>query len=218
MKIDLHTHSYYSYDGLCSPRKMLKAAQAKGLDGIAITDHETSKGWDDARTAAAELNMLIVLGEEIKTKQGDILGLFLKQEIKGKGEDAAKVIREIKAQGGIAIIPHPFHPPEQFKADLRGYKDLIDGIEVFNARLPFRGPDKKALACAKENDLGMTAGSDAHYYAGVGYAYTIVEGASSLEEFKQGILQKQTKTEGRKAPLGYLIAPMLGKIKNCFKK
>ncbi len=218
MKIDLHTHSYYSYDALCSPRKMLKAAQVKGLDGIAITDHDTTKGWDDAIKAAKGLNMLIVLGEEIKTKQGDVLGLFLTKEIKGKGEDAVKVIKEIKEQGGVAIIPHPFHYGQRFKEDLNKCKDLIDGIEVFNARLPFGGADKKALAYAQENNLTMTAGSDAHFYAGVGYAYTIVEGVSNLDEFKKGILAGQTKTKGSKAPLLYAAIPALAKIKNCFIK
>ena len=197
---------------------MLQAAQAKGLDGIAITDHDTTKGWDDAIKAAAELNMLIVLGEEIKTKQGDVLGLFLNKEIKGKGEDAVKVIKEIKEQGGIAIIPHPFHYGQRFKEDLKKYKDLIDGIEVFNARLPFGVNDKKALDYAKENNFTMTASSDAHFYAGVGYAYTVVEEANNLDEFKAGILKGQTKTKGSKAPLLYAIIPALAKIKNYFIK
>ena len=218
MKIDLHTHSYYSYDALCSPRKMLKEAQTKGLNGLAITDHDTVKGWDDALKAAAELNMLIILGEEIKTKQGDVLGLFLNKEIKGKGEEAVKVIKEIKEQGGVAIIPHPFHSPEQFKDDLKKYIDLIDGIEVFNARRPFSGPDKKAFAFAEENNLAMTAGSDAHFYAGVGYAYTIVEEANNLDEFKTGILNRKTKTKGSKAPLLYAAIPAIAKIKNYFIK
>ena len=217
MKIDLHTHSYYSYDGYCSPKEMLEQALKKGLEGIALTDHDTTKGWDDALKAAKELNGTVILGEEIKTRQGDVLGLFLKRGTKGKGKDADEVLREIKAQGGVAIIPHPFHCCERFKDDLRKYKGLVDGIEVFNARLPFSKADKQALAFAQENDFAKTASSDAHYHAGVGYAYTIAEEAKSLEQFKKAILERKTKTEGAKAPLAYLIFPLLAKIKNYLK-
>ena len=210
MKIDLHCHSYYSYDGVCPPRKMLKTALKKGLDGIAITDHDTDKGWDEAIKAAKELNIFVILGEEIKTREGDILGLFLKQETKGKGEDSIKVIKKIKAQGGIAVIPHPFHFCESFKADLRKYVDLIDGIEVFNARLPFSFADKKALEFAKKYNIAMTGGSDAHYHSGIGDAYTFAK-ANNLEEFKAAILRKETKAEGKKSPLRYFIFPALAK-------
>lgn len=211
MKIDLHTHSCYSYDGFSSPREMLLVAREKGLNGIALTDHNTTKGWDETLITAKELNMLIVLGEEIKTERGDILGLFLKEEIKSR--QAEEVIKEIKAQGGLVVIPHSFHFFERFRG-LEIYKELLNGIEVFNARLPFSGADKSALAFAQKNSLAMTAGSDAHYCAGVGYAYTIVEAAENLEEFKTGILEKRSVAEGQKSPLFHLIFPLLGKIKS----
>ncbi len=211
MKIDLHTHSCYSYDGLSSPRETLLVAREKGLAGIALTDHNTVKGWNEALVAAKELNMLVVLGEEIKTERGDILGLFLKEEIKSR--QAEEVVKEIKAQGGLVVIPHPFHLFERFRG-LEMYKELLDGIEVLNARLPFYDADKSALAFAQKNNLAMTAGSDAHYCAGVGYAYTTVEATENLEEFKAGILEKRSVAEGQKSPLFHLIFPLLGKIQS----
>ncbi|MFH1657378.1 MAG: PHP domain-containing protein [bacterium] len=211
MKIDLHTHSCYSYDGLSSPREMLLVAREKGLAGIALTDHDTTKGWDEALVAAEELKMLIVLGEEIKTERGDILGLFLKEEIKSRR--AEEVIKEIRAQGGLVVIPHSFHFFERF-CGLEMYKELLDGIEVFNARLPFYRADESALVFAQKNNLAMTAGSDAHYCSGVGYAYTTVKTAENLEEFKAGILEKRSLAEGQKSPLFHLIFPLLGKIKS----
>lgn len=214
MKIDLHTHSYYSKDGSSSPEKLIKMALKKGLDGIALTDHDTIAGWKEATIAAKKLNAVLILGEEIKTKRngkivGDILGLFLKEEIKSK--EPFQVIKEIHSQNGIAIIAHPFHFLENFKDDLKKYKDLIDGIEVFNARQPFSFLDKKAFEFAKKYNLAMTAGSDAHFWREAGDAYTIVQDAKSLEEFKKAIFEKRTKTKGKKSPLYYLIFPTLAK-------
>lgn len=208
MRIDLHCHSYYSYDGVSSPEELIKSALKKGLDGIAITDHDTIKGWEEAKEAAKKLNAHLILGEEIATEEGDILGLFLKEEIKAK--TLLEVIKEIKGQGGIAIIPHPFHFLKKFKGNLEDYKDFIDGIEVFNARALFGG-DKKALEFAKKNNLSQIAGSDAHYHKCVGDAFTIVEEAKNLEDFKRGIIKGKTKTEGKKTFFLYLIYPFLTK-------
>jgi len=209
MKIDLHCHSYYSYDGLSSPEKLIKSALKKGLDGIAITDHDTTASWEEALLAAKKLNTFLILGQEIRTKEGDILGLFLKRGIKAKTFLGA--IKEIKNQGGIAIIPHPFHFLKKFKGNLESYKNLIDGIEVFNSRGLF-GNDKKALEFAKKNNLAQLAGSDTHYHKCVGDAFTVVEGAKNLEDFKKGIIERKTKTEGKKTFIFYLIYPFLAKL------
>jgi len=209
MKIDLHCHSYYSKDGVSSPEKLIKTALKKGLDGIALTDHNTTLGWEEATKAAERLKAVLILGQEQKTKEGDILGLFLKEEIKSR--ELFQAVKEIKAQGGLVVVPHPFHFPENFKDRLEKYKDLIDGIEVFNARLLFSFRDKKALEFAKKHNLAMTAGSDAHYHGGVGDAYVIADEAENLEEFKKAILEKKIKIEGKKSSLFYLVFPTLAR-------
>jgi len=214
MKIDLHCHSYYSYDGISSPEKLIKSALKKGLDGIAITDHDTITGWKEALLAAKKLNAFLILGEEVKTKEGDILGLFLKEEIKTK--TPLEAIKEIKNQGGIAMVPHPFHFLKKFKGNLETYKNLIDGIEVFNSRALF-GNDKKALEFVKRNNLAQLAGSDAHYHKCVGDAFTIVEGAENLEDFKKGILERKTKIEGKRSSIFYLIFPAIGRMLKFFR-
>jgi len=215
MKIDLHCHSYYSKDGISSPEKLLKTALKKGLDGIALTDHDTTQGWEKVIKFARELNAVLILGQEIKTKKngkivGDILGLFLKKEVKNR--EPLGVIKEIKKQGGIVVIPHPFHFPENFKDDLKKYIDLIDGIEVFNARLPFSFQDKKAFEFAKKYNLSITAGSDAHFHKAIGDAYTIVENAKNLEDFKKAFFERKTKIEGKKSSPLYWVFPTLAKI------
>jgi predicted metal-dependent phosphoesterase TrpH len=164
-----------------------------------------------SKTISRELNFPIILGDEINSKQGDIIGLFLKEKIQGKKKEARFVMEEIKKQGGIVIVPHPFHGPLSFKEDLTNYLDLIDGIEVINGRRPFKEPDKRAFDFAKKYNLAMTGGTDAHCAQAVGDAYTECD-ANNLEEFKQAILNKKTRGSGRKSNLIYVLAPSLAKL------
>ncbi len=211
MKIDLHCHTLYSYDAASSPERMIKQAIEMGLDGVAITDHENTKGWKETLEIGKKMNFIVVLGEEIKTNKGDVLGLFMKEQIDGYKKDPRWVMEEIKKQGGLVIIPHPFHGSEEFKDDITKYLDLIDGIEVFNGRKPSSSPDKKAYEFAQKHNLAMTGGSDSHYYKGIGYAYTQCE-AKTIEELKDCILQRKTSVEGKKSPLIYIVTPLLTKM------
>ena len=219
MKIDFHTHSYYSKDALCSPKSLIKAALEKGLDGIALTDHNTTKGWDDALKAAKELGAVVVLGEEIKIKKqgktvGEVLGYFLKEEIDPQGKSVEEIITEIKAQGGIAIIAHPFHRKKPFK-ELEKHKHSVDGIEVFNARSQSEKGNQKALRFAQENNLATTAGSDAHSCFEVGKAFIEAE-AENQEELKQAILDKKIKISGEQSSSFVQIFAGLGKLIHLF--
>lgn len=211
MKIDLHCHTKYSYDASSSIESIISQAKKMGLDGIAITDHDNTNGWEEAIALGKKNNFLIILGEEIKTTKGDVLGLFLKQRIDGYKKEPRWVMEEIKKQGGLVIIPHPFHGSEGFRDDITKYLDLVDAIEVFNARKPGTDPDKKAMEFAKKHNLGMTGGSDSHYYKGTGYTYTEFDG-NTEEELKQVILNKEVKIKGEKSPLIYIITPILGKL------
>lgn len=213
MKIDLHCHTKYSYDSNSEIEELIIQAKKRGLDGIAITDHDNINGFKEALQLGIKHNFLIVLGEEIKSSKGDILGLFLNKKVDGYKKDPRWVMEEIKKQKGLVVIPHPFHYGEGFKNNIENYLDIIDGIEVFNARKPFKEPDEKALCFAKKHNIAMTAGSDSHYYKGVGYAYTEAD-AKTLEEFKNAIIQKKTTFSGKKAPFKYIFTPFLGKIFN----
>ncbi len=216
MKIDLHVHSYYSYDGASSPEKIIKRAKKIGLDGIAITDHNTIGGWKEAEGAAKKYGIFLIKGEEIKTKINgkffaDIIALFIKKEIKSR--EPKKVIEEIQKQGGLAIMPHPFHWILPFKGDLNKFKNLFNGVEVLNARMPSKKTDKKAFDFAKKNNLAMVGSSDSHWWYNVGDAYTIAPGAKNLEDFKKAILNKKTKAEGKKSGLISIMVCPLAKFK-----
>jgi predicted metal-dependent phosphoesterase TrpH len=181
IKIDLHCHSFFSGDGVSSPEQLIEAARAKGLDGFAITDHNTcdavkylmDRGYMRPDGLPVD-NFLIVPGVEVTTAEGHLLciGAVLPNL---KGRPAFEVCNLIHEAGGVAIPPHPY---DIFRAGIREniLKTLqIDGIEVFNAATTLKRYNRMAYDYALDHNLPMTASSDAHHYAAIGTAYTILE-------------------------------------------
>lgn len=178
----MHVHSKYSLKcGTLEPEDIIKHAVKKGLNGIAVTDHNTIKGGLEAKKHETELFKVIV-GCELNTTHGEIIGLFLTEEIKSK--EINEAIEEIHSQGGLVIIPHPF---DKFRkssiGDLDGYVKKIDAIEAFNARCILDNSNKEALEYAKKHKIPVTAGSDAHYASEIGLA-----GIYASSDSKNGIL------------------------------
>lgn len=159
--IDLHIHSKYSFDSLLSPKTILKVAKKKGLTGIAVTDHNTIKGGLEVQKINRDGDFTVIVGSEIQTEVGDLIGLCINEDIKSR--IAVEVIEEIKEQGGFVVLPHPF----------RGHKlnrdviELSDAIEVFNGRSTSE-ENTKALELARRYKKPFTAGSDAHFAAEIG--------------------------------------------------
>jgi predicted metal-dependent phosphoesterase TrpH len=183
LNIDLHTHSLFSGDGVSSPEELITAARAKGLHGLAVTDHNTCEAVDYMiekalmRADGAPVdNFLVIPGVEVTTAEGHLLciGATLPNPPKLKGRPAREVCDMIHAAGGLAIPPHPY---DLFRAGIR-FSVLetlpIDAIEVFNAATTLRRYNKYAFKYAQERGLPMTAASDAHHAAAVGTAYTIL--------------------------------------------
>lgn len=200
-EIDLHVHSKYSYDSLLKPEKIVKNAKRKGLGGVAITDHETIQGGLSVKKYNTS-DFIIITGAEIKTEIGDIIGLFLNEEIKSKEIWCA--IDEIKDQNGLVILPHPFRGHDSNKFD----KELVnkmDAIEGYNSRTGM-SKNIQAQEFARAHRLPIVAGSDAHFSGEIGLAKTIMENISSEEDVRKSILSYRTRIVGVQTPLYFQAA------------
>lgn len=182
-KVDLHTHSSASPDGGISPAQYQRALETGMLDVIAITDHDRIQTALDLNRALGEK---IIVGEEITTTHGEIIGLYL-TELVPPGLSPHDAIKHIKDQGGIVYIPHPF---ETFRKGLdphtlESIADFVDIVEVCNGRAFLQNRSAQAVVWARLNQKDSAASSDAHGYRGLGRTY------SDLQEMptKDNILQ-----------------------------
>jgi predicted metal-dependent phosphoesterase TrpH len=196
MKYDLHSHTKYSLDCTLDPEKIIKIARKKRLSGIAITDHNTIKGGLAARKYETE-DLKVIVGSEISTERGDIIGIFLSEEIRSR--TAVDVVSEIRDQNGIVIIPHPFDTLRRSALNPTDNDGkLMDCIEIFNSRCIFQESNGKAVDYARKNNVGITAGSDAHFLNEIGNAGVITE----TEDVREAILKNKIEIFGKKS---YLI-------------
>jgi predicted metal-dependent phosphoesterase TrpH len=182
LRIDLHVHSFFSADGVSRPEDLIAAARAAGLNGFAITDHNTCDAVDYMishglmRADGQPVDgMLVIPGIEVTTADGHLLclGCILPSSLKGM--PSAEVCRLAQEAGGLAVAPHPY---DLFRAGIReSVLDVLplDGLEVFNAATTLKRHNRKAYDYAQKRGLPMTAGSDAHHAGAVGVACTIVE-------------------------------------------
>ncbi len=173
-------HSKYSVScGILEPKEIIKLAMKKGLNGIAITDHDTIKGGlESKKYETGSVN--VIVGCELNTAQGEIIGLFLTEEIKSK--EINEAIDEIHSQGGLVIVPHPFDRSRKSSLrDISNFARKIDAIEGFNARCIFERYNKEAVEFARQRDIPITAGSDAHYAEEIGLAGIYASGSSKDE-------------------------------------
>src|SRR6478752_5403769 len=176
---DLHCHSRGSFDCLSEPRDIVKAAHSRGLTHLAITDHDRIDVALEARDLApAELT--IIIGEEFKTLEGDVICLFLETAIP-PGLSAVETIARARDQGALVGIPHPFDSRRNSllrDARMEGLVPMIDWVETHNARVVGHG-NEDAQAFALEHGLPGVAVSDAHSIVEVGVAYTALDGDPS---------------------------------------
>lgn len=161
ISLDFHNHSHYSFDCVTTPERILDEARRKGLNGVAVTDHDTIEGGLATASANRDPNFLVIVGAEYDTEAGDIIGLFLQKEVTTR--NPYEVIEDIHRQGGIALMPHPFHGHDS-PSDMA---NMVDMVEVFNSRENAEN-NKNAFQLAKELNKPMTCGSDAHLVGDIG--------------------------------------------------
>ena len=203
MKYDLHSHSKYSSDGFLNHEKIVKIAIKKGLNGIAITDHDTIKGGFEAKKYEND-DFKVIIGSEVSTSKGEIIGLYLHDEI--SSNDFYDVLDEIKAQDGIIVVPHPFDTfRKSASLTSQDYK-LVNSIEIFNSRCVEDKFNQKAELFARKNDYGITGGSDAHFANEIGNAGVIIEDY----DIKKAIIKNNLKVYGkRSSPLNHILTGIL---------
>jgi hypothetical protein len=199
MKVDMHLHTIYSGDSICKPSKVVEAAKRAGLDGIAITDHDTTKAWGEAVAEGRKKGVAVILGEEIVVEHegrvvGEVLGYFLKHQI-GRG-DVHDVLSEIRRQGGLTALPHPFCFYRGMRMNVEELVDEIQAVEVFNSGMYFDCHNRKALNFAREHQLAEIGGSDAHSESEVGNGYTYAD-VSGVKGFRLAIEKRRTRAKGR---------------------
>lgn len=186
MKVELHCHTFVSKDSLMSYAAIIQCAQARGLDAIAITDHNKIDG---AFELAKRAPFPVIIGEEIMTSEGEIIGYFLQEWIP-RGLSPEETIERIRAQGGLVNIPHPFDSLRKSvikRAALYRVAHLADMLEVCNARVLLSNENHLAAQFAKELGKPAVAGSDAHIPYEVGKAYIELEPFTDAASFKRNL-------------------------------
>lgn len=220
---DLHSHSSASFDSLADPARMIERARRSGLTHLAITDHEHIDGAQRAGELAGD-DLQVIVGEEIRTRDGDLIGLFLERVVP-PGLSAAETASAIREQGGIVGLPHPFDSLRSSGGSRAGGAEraleelaaIVDYVEVHNARA-YRDANPQAAAFAARHGLPGVASSDAHSVMELGIASTILPGRFSTAEELRALLPEATLLTGRASyyvrlwtPFAKLVQRLRGK-------
>lgn len=193
IRADLHIHTCFSPDSQNRLEDIIKKCLEIGINCLAITDHNTIEGALRMKEIAP---FPIIVGEEILTTKGEIIGFFLKEKIP-KFLTPEETITRIKLQGGLVCIPHPFDGVRAASAletsVLKRLAPHIDIIEVFNSRVILERDIKRAFKFAEEGGFLKSAGSDAHNLFEIGNAYVEMDEFDDVESFKEALRRGEIK-------------------------
>ena len=216
MRLEVHTHTKYSHDSLLNKWFYLIMLKIRKINAVAITDHNEIKGAIKFRNFLKKYNITVIVGEEIFTEKGEIIGLFLDSKIE-PGLSVEETIIEIKKQGGIVYIPHPYDE-KRYKtvlpeSEISKYIESIDMIEIHNGRNSRKFFSEKQLLIAnKYTNVHQVIGSDAHTFIELGRNYNIIEEFTNVEEFKRN-LQNVTHVKKECIQLAHQITKIVRIIK-----
>jgi predicted metal-dependent phosphoesterase TrpH len=190
IEVDLHMHTDHSPDCATPVEVLLETARDRGLGAIAITDHNVVSGALEARRVAERMgDIKVIVAEEVKTaEQGEVIGLFLEEKIE-KGMTMAETIAEIRRQGGLVYVPHPFdrfHSVPDYE-HLLDMVEEIDLLEVFNPRVALKAFNEEAVRFATKYRIVPAAGSDSHVAQGLGSVRVRIHDFEGPEEFLEAM-------------------------------
>ena len=210
MKADLHAHTHFSRDALTSVETFVRRYRRAGIDCVAVSDHNNIDGALAVRETAP---FRVIISEEIKSSDGEIIGLFLQETIH-KGLTPEDTVRAIREQGGLVLVPHPFdrarRSPLREEALLRIMND-VDVIEAFNSRTVFQADNERSRRLAEAHGKLMSAATDSHTPWEIGLAYTEMppfeDPGDFLVELGKG------KIVGRRCFVGFHLLSTWAKIR-----
>lgn len=198
MRFDLHCHSRFSFDSKMEPELILETAKKAGLHAVAITDHNTIDGGVYAKKLEDYYDITVIVGQETHTDIGDVIGLFLEKNIESRRWN--EVVKEIKDQKGLILLPHPLVSKAFHHDSLLKCVDLIESYNPRYTRLPETKAGKGELSVhhvAEVYNLKAVANSDSHDYDGIGLAYNeIDEDARSVTDLKTALMNSKIKIFG----------------------
>ena len=205
--VDLHMHTDHSHDCATPVESLLETARDRGLGAIAVTEHNEISGAVAAAAIADQYGVKVILGEEVKTaSQGEVIGLFITEKIE-RGMTLAETVAEIKRQGGLVYVPHPFdrmHAVPDYE-HLLPIVDQIDLIEIYNPRVALDTFNEEAARFAAKYRIPAAAGSDSHVTQGLGTARVRMRDFDGPEEF----LESLREAEIHSTPTNYVYVQAL---------
>ncbi|MBN1159868.1 MAG: PHP domain-containing protein [Candidatus Diapherotrites archaeon] len=207
LKIDMHTHSKFSPDSEMEIEKMVEVAKKKGLDGFAITDHNSLKAKKYVDKMKLK-DFVILVGEEIDTgERNEIIAFEIQKEIPKK-LGICETYKEIKKQKGYMIFPHTFDIARKHIGKRINWFESNFAIEVLNSRCIFDSllkSNKRAVKYARKNRIPMSAGSDAHTYDEIGTAYLEIEAEPNAKAVMNAIKEGKGEPKGKTTSTFFLV-------------
>lgn len=201
LSTDLHIHTNFSKDGESSVQQIIAAASAAGLDAIAITDHDSMDGYRAAREISS--GILVIPGIEVSTMEGHLIALGIDSPPES-GQSVLDTIQQVRREGGVTILPHPFHRYRHGVAlRCREAFSEADAIEIYNSRYVFAHANRYAMKLAQKQGRPVVAGSDAHHARFVGYGRTLVDAEKDIPSILDAIREGRTTPAGKKTPVRY---------------
>ena len=188
VRIDLHVHTRHSHDSAAPVDSVLQRCEDSGLGLVAITDHDNIRGGLEARERAA--GFPVIVGEEIKTAKGDIIGLFLEEAVPPR-LSPMETAKRVKDQGGLVGVPHPFDRVRPTAMGPRAIETILpwlDFLEGYNAHTLLQMDNRRGVEFADAHSLPVVACSDSHSALELGRTYTEVP-AQELDGTPEGLMR-----------------------------
>lgn len=196
VRVDCHLHTMWSGDATTTPDELREAVARSAIDVVCITDHSTINGAVELQD---QLGCRVVVGQELRTGAGELMGLFLTDRLP-PGVKPEEFCRRVRDQGGLVYVPHPFDPARHCLNEdvLRSLAEdgLLDAVEVFNAKTSLQSLNRRAAEFAAEYGLAAGAGSDAHVPEAVGAAYVEVPDFDSAASFLAALRSPEARVVG----------------------